>query len=66
MQPIKSSKSLPTTRESELRDALCLLARGYEAISMTDGVTVAELEAFRRQHEFLTAAAHKRYRRILL
>lgn len=59
---MKSAKGLPANRESELRDALAVANEGFTALAMRQGVTTAQLEAYRRQRDFLIDAAHTRYR----
>jgi len=61
---MKSANGLPANRESELRDCLAVIRAGQVALQMTDGVTVAQCEAYARQAEFLSNAAHARYREI--
>ena len=60
--PIKSALGLPANRESEERDARALIEAGFRALAMADGVTLAGLECYRRQREFLSDAIAKRYR----
>lgn len=57
-----SANGLPATRESELRDALAIIWAGQMDLQMRDGVTLAQCRAYARQAEFLSNAAHKRYR----
>ena len=59
--PLISSKGLPANRESELRDCIAVIQAGQIALQMRDGVTLAELNAYRRQAEFLSDCAAKRY-----
>jgi len=57
-----SSNGLPANRESELRDAMALIRAGQAALNMADGVTPAMVACNARQADFLSDAAHKRYR----
>lgn len=57
-----SANGLPANRESELRDTLAIIRAGQTDMQMRDGVTLAQCRAFARQAEFLSDAAHKRYR----
>ena len=63
---IKSSKGLPANRESELRDALALILAGQRVLNMADGVTPEMVSCNARQAEFLSDAAHKRYREAVI
>ena len=57
-----SARGLPANRETELREALAIIDAGWRAFSMRDGVTLAEVAAYARNRDFLTSAAHDRYR----
>ena len=58
---MKSANGLPANRESDLRECMALIRAGQNALNMQNGVTIAQLEAYRRQAEFLSRAAHDRY-----
>lgn len=59
---LKSAKGLPANRESEHQEAINLINAGWRALAMRDGVTLAELNAYRRQREFLSNCIAARYR----
>jgi hypothetical protein len=59
---LKSARDLPANRESELRDAMTLAHAGFSVLANREGVTLAELNAYQRNRDWLISAAHDRYR----